>query len=136
MSMIRIRWPVGGMILNGRKVGSPPGSEVSVGTGSGEFHISMKSAPIAGPRIGWSCGGMPSDRTTDLPPASCPVTTRRPIPVMPRSPVQWRGQDRPRSVPLEVLDFALVLLGRLAAAERAEIAALAGLRVLLARIEP
>jgi hypothetical protein len=39
------------------------------------------------------------------------------------------------SVPLEVLDFALVLLGLLARGEGAEVAPLAGLRVGLAGIE-
>jgi hypothetical protein len=39
-------------------------------------------------------------------------------------------------VPLEVLNLAFVLLGGAFALEGAEVAALAGLRVLLARIEP
>src|SRR5262249_27732794 len=48
-----------------------------------------------------------------------------------------RGGIRPASaVALEELHRALVLLGRLTARERAEIAPLAGARILLARIEP
>src|SRR6185295_2699341 len=39
------------------------------------------------------------------------------------------------SMPLEILDFAFVLFGRLAAVESAEIAASAGLRVRLSRVE-
>src|ERR1043165_5992230 len=41
-----------------------------------------------------------------------------------------------RLVPLEVLHGPLVLLRRLARLERAEMAALAGLRILFARVEP
>src|SRR5436190_22215552 len=56
------------------------------------------------------------------------------IPV--RSPLrQARLCARRSSAPLEELDLALVLLGRCARLERAEVAALAGLRVDLARIE-
>ena len=50
-----------------------------------------------------------------------------------------RGEDRagpPSSAMLEALDLAFVLLGARARVERAEVAALAGVRVLLARIEP
>lgn len=39
------------MIANGRAVGSLSGSEVSVGTASGVFQISMKSAPTEPPSI-------------------------------------------------------------------------------------
>jgi len=46
------------------------------------------------------------------------------------------GRGTGCSVPLEVLHGALVLLGGLARLERAEVAALAGLRILLARVEP
>jgi hypothetical protein len=74
---------VGGMIVNGRAVGSPAGSEASAGTASGVLQISKKSAPMAGPCIGWSCGGRPSETTTDFPFASWPVTTRRAVLVMP-----------------------------------------------------
>src|SRR6185437_1732098 len=46
------------------------------------------------------------------------------------------GRGSLASVPLEILHFALVLLGRRARLERSEIAALAGVRIGLARIEP
>ena len=39
------------------------------------------------------------------------------------------------SMPLEILNFAFVLLGRFLRVERAEVAALAGLRIFLARIK-
>jgi hypothetical protein len=41
-----------------------------------------------------------------------------------------------QSVPLEVLDRPLVLLGFIARGERAEISSLSGLRILLSRIKP
>src|SRR4029078_10742541 len=105
----------------------------------------MKSAPIAAPCIGWSCGGMPSDNLTDFPPASWPVTTRPAcgaIRLLSRLTPGWhdrcagcrRQRSRP-SMPLEVLYVLLVVLARLLGAERAEVAALAGLRVLLLRVE-
>ena len=43
-------------------------NEVRIGTAVAAFHISMKSAPMVGPRIGWCCGGGPSEMTTDFPP--------------------------------------------------------------------
>ena len=42
---------------------------------------------------------------------------------------------RPASMPLEILHFALVLLGGLARGKRAEVAPLAGARIGLARVE-
>ncbi len=63
-------------MVKGFSLGSEAGVEVSVGTASGVFHTSMKSAPTAWPLIGWFCGGGPSDSTTDLPLPSCPVTMR------------------------------------------------------------
>jgi hypothetical protein len=55
--------------------------------------------------------------------------------------IRWRGRSetggcRLPSMPLEILYLALVLLGRGARLEGAEIAPLAGLRIYLARIEP
>src|SRR5512139_143063 len=65
------------MIVNARSFGSLAGPEASTGTGSGVLHISMKSAPTDAPCIAWFWGGGPSDRTTDFPWASWPVTMRR-----------------------------------------------------------
>ena len=54
---------------------------------------------------------------------------------------QWRSvlhriRETKILMPLEILHLALVALGRGAGIESAEIAALAGLRVCLARVEP
>src|SRR5665213_2830875 len=64
------------MMVKARSFGSRSAA-LSNGTARVEFQISKKSAPTSGPCMGWCCGGGPSDRTTDLPAASCPVTTRR-----------------------------------------------------------
>src|SRR6185295_14609010 len=74
---MRKRCPVTGMIVNSRSLGSRASTAVRIGTPIGEFHISMKSAPMVGPRIGWCCGGGPSETTMDFPFSSWPVTMRR-----------------------------------------------------------
>jgi hypothetical protein len=73
---------------------------------------------------------------------------REPVPTNSRPPTSPSSSRHPRIWPradestplapatLEELHRALVLLGRLPARKRAEVAALAGARVLLARIEP
>jgi hypothetical protein len=73
---IRSRWPAAGMIVNGRSFGSRAQADVSSGIISASLHISWKSAPTSKPCIRWCWGGGPSERTTDLPRASWPVTTR------------------------------------------------------------
>ena len=59
--------PAAGMIVKSRSLGSCASTEVSSGTASGTFQISLKSAPTDGPRIEWCCGGHPSYTTMDFP---------------------------------------------------------------------